>query len=166
MEQLLFGLWTAHIHSIQTALPLFNRQLSLLSSPEAQFGQSWAGLVDLIAECLFLCNMTTTDVLQHLLPPRILQEEDNVPLQIANITRLQNRAVFLIDTIYTLNVTSQGTLERDWIKMMCTQSGRAIGREMLTLGIYRPELLVEGTVELMKIVKNQSPDEECLISLS
>ena len=41
METLLSGLWDAHLHSINVALPKFDAQLGLLSEPEAKFGRSW-----------------------------------------------------------------------------------------------------------------------------
>jgi len=70
MDNLLSSLWNAHLHSIEIALPLFDEQLQSMSKAESRFGRSWAGIVDFIAECHFLCNMLTTDVLQNLLPPR------------------------------------------------------------------------------------------------
>eukprot|EP01038_Epipyxis_sp_PR26KG_P007487 gene7487-10202_t len=76
MENLLGSLWTAHISSIHYAKPLFEDNLNKLPGPESFFGGSWAEVVDFIAECHFLCDLITTDVLQNLLPPRMLQEGD------------------------------------------------------------------------------------------
>ncbi|KAJ1397208.1 hypothetical protein B484DRAFT_472136, partial [Ochromonadaceae sp. CCMP2298] len=88
---LLASLWNEHIHySIGYALPLFDQELAQLPAPEARFGRSWAGIVDFIAACNFKCELLTTDVLQNLLPPRVLQEGDQPP-KIEDITHLQNR---------------------------------------------------------------------------
>ena len=57
--------------------------------------------------------MATTDVLQRLLPPHVLQEGEHPPF-IKDISHLQNRAVFLIDAIYVANSTSDGLAERIW----------------------------------------------------
>lgn len=77
-------------------------QRNILSSKEARFGRSWAGIVDFIATCNFKCDLITTDILQNLLPPRTLNEDDQVPF-ISDISHLQNRALLFIDGLYTLN---------------------------------------------------------------
>jgi hypothetical protein len=159
-EELLDSLWKAHIHSIDYALPLFEPELQYLSPPEAIFGQSWASLVDLIAVSLFPCNNTITNLLQNCLPSRILQDSDHAPW-ISDLSRLENRGVWFIDVIYQVNVSTNGKLENIWDQMMCTESGRAIGRKLLAFGLYRPQLLIQYSIDLIEIVHQTSNDTEC-----
>ena len=74
----------------------------MLSSKESRFGRSWAGIVDFIATCNFNCDLITTNILQNLLPPRSLLDDDKVPF-IDDLSHLQNRAILFIDGLYTLN---------------------------------------------------------------
>lgn len=131
-----------------------------MPAPEAQFGRAWAGLVDLIAETLFPCNNTITNFLQNCLPQRMLQDGDKAPF-IEDMSRLENRAVWLIDVLYTVNVTTNGGLEQSWIDLMCVEEGRALGRKMLAFGIYRPQLLVKYGAELVKLNYNLPEDTQC-----
>ena len=50
-------------------------------------------------------------MLQNLLPPRMLTDEDQVPF-IKDISHLQNRAIIFIDGIAELNEVSDGRLEK------------------------------------------------------
>ena len=160
MENILGALWNAHLHSINYAKPLFENQLAMLSKPEALFGQSWAQLVDLIAETRLPCNFTLTNILQNVLPPRILLDDDTVP-KIKNISRLQNRAVVLIDSINILNEKFHGLIEKTWKRMMCSEQGRAYGREMLTLGMYRLPVIIEDGLTLTKLTISNFPQKGC-----
>jgi hypothetical protein len=154
MEQLLSSLWAAHLHSIDAALPQFTRQLAAMSSAEAEFGRSWAGLVDLIAAARFPCNNTMTNFLQNLLPPRLLTKDDTAALpvvpgrDIKGLSFLQNRAVWAIDAVYRANASTGGAVARLWARGMCQGHGRELGREMITLGFYRVEVLAEAGVKL------------------
>ena len=151
MESLLGLLWTAHLHSIDSALPKFAEKLKLLPEPEQRFGSSWATIVDFIAATFFPCDMPTTDVLQNLLPPRVLQDGDKAPF-ISDFSRLQNRAVLFIDGLDALNTVTKGAIEEWWSnKAMVTEPDRALGREMITLGVYRPVVFVED----MKVLLSQ-----------
>jgi len=153
-EQLLASLWAAHLHSIDAALSLFAAQLDAMSSEEARIGRAWAELVDLIAASLFPCNNTMTNFLQNLLPPRLLVAGDEAVLPLApgsgilGLSFLQNRAVFLIDEVYAANATSRGAVARLWDRGMCTEKGRALGREMIVMGFYRVSVLVEAGAKL------------------
>ena len=143
MESLLDLLWAAHLHSIDSALPKFTDKLKLLPEPEQRFGSAWATIVDFIAATYFPCDMPTTDVLQRLLPPRVIQDEDKVPF-ISDFSRLQNRAVLFIDGLDALNTATHGGAEKWWSsEAMRTERDRALGREMITLGVYRPIIFVE-----------------------
>lgn len=84
-----------------------------MSAPEARFSQAWATLVDFIASAYFLCDLQTTDVLQNLLPTRVLQVEDQAPF-IKDLPRLQNRAIALIDALDKANEVTDGKLEKLW----------------------------------------------------
>lgn len=168
MESLLSSLWAAHIHSIGIALPLFNATLWALPTPERNFGRSWAGIVDFIAGVHFYCDLGTTDVLQNLLPPLVLEEGQHPPF-VSDISRLQNRAVAIIDGLFLFNYTTSGQVERIWDYSMCLgERSLAIGRQMLTLGIYRPVLLLEGLESLVAIMQEEvgsAVDRLCRSSL-
>jgi hypothetical protein len=189
MDRLLASLWAAHLHSIQTALPFFTQQLAAMSSGEAKFGRSWAGIVDLIAAAHFPVNNTITNLLQNLLPPRLILESDPtaaLPLLpsghngnaqnshggrddghnenhgITGFTFLQSRALWAIDEVYTANATSRGEIAKLWEAGMCVDAGRALGREILTLGFYRLSLLGETGVKLAeRMVKDSVHKVQC-----
>lgn len=162
LERLLASLWGAHLHSIGVALPKFNKELELLSIPEQNFGRSWASIVDYIAETLFECNMVITDVLQNLLPHRLLQDSDQIPF-VSDLGRLENRAVLFIDSLFKLNQTTNGAIDTIWDASMCQQEGRALGREMIALGIYRPTIIVDDFLLLTDIMKNQMKEKDDLV---
>jgi hypothetical protein len=160
MESLLGSLWTAHLHSINYAKPLFVNQLQMMSKPEALFGNSWAQLVDLIAESRLPCNFTLTNILQTVLPSRLLIDSDEAP-KIQDLTRLQNRAIVIIDSINILNEKFHGLIEKTWRRMMCSEEGRALGREMITLGMYRIPVIIEDGIALMKLTILNFPQKDC-----
>lgn len=160
MERLLQSLWKAHIHSITTALPLFNTQLQSLSPPEQLFALSWSNLVDFIADSLFPCNVIITNWLQNCLPHRILLSNDIIPPYIEDMSRLENRGIVLIDSIYHLDERLHGLVSRVWKQMMCTEQGRAHGRKLLIFGIYRPILLVEETEILLQLLLLQEKNDD------
>jgi hypothetical protein len=112
-EQLLDSLWAAHLHSIDAALPKFTDKLGLMSQAEAEFSESWATLVDFIASAFFLCDLKTTDVLQSLLPERVLVEGDQAP-KIKDLSRLQNRAIFFINALNSFNIATEGKFLTFW----------------------------------------------------
>ena len=89
--------------------------------------------------------MVTTDILQRLLPPRLLQEGDKVP--IADFNRLQNRAVVIIEAFEALDVFTQGSSLVWWQDIMCNEGSRAYGREMVQLGIYRPSIIPKALAQ-------------------
>lgn len=113
LEDLLHSLWSAHLHSINAALLKFQNELELMPAPEARFGESWATIVDYIAASYFLCDLRTTDVLQNLLPPRVLQDGDKAPM-IADMSRLQNRAVVFIEGLDRFTSATHGVSLKMW----------------------------------------------------
>ena len=160
MESVLDFLWKAHIGSINYAKPKFVKQLEMMSKPEGMFGSSWAQLVDLIAESRLPCNFTLTNILQNVLPSRLLLDSDEAP-KIQDLTRLQNRAIVLIDGINILNEKFHGLVEFIWKRMMCTEEGRAYGREMITLGMYRLPVIIEDGIALLKLTISNFPQKDC-----
>ena len=77
--------------------------------------------------------------------------------------------VALIDGLYLFNMTTNGLAEKAWDYAMClSERSLALGREMITLGVYRPVLLVEGLVELGKIAQlmaNTTVSDQCIETL-
>lgn len=155
METTLSNLWSAHLNSIGYASKLFPQSLAAMSAEEEKFGLSWSNLVDFIAAADFNCNFVITNVLQNLLPKRVLTTGDVAPM-ISDMTRLENRAILFIEALYTANVYSKSYLEKVWDFSMCTEPARALGREIITLGVYRPLLIVKDGFELLPLIKNQS----------
>ena len=160
LETLLHSLWSAHLHSIDTALPKFEAQLALMADSEARFSESWATLVDFIASTYFLCDLKTTDVLQNLLPPRVLNDGDQAP-SIEDMTRLQNRAIIFIEALDQLNTATQDGFLRLWDISMCGEEERALGREMVTLGVYRPTIFAKDSLIILDLLLS---DASCLVT--
>eukprot|EP01035_Chromulina_nebulosa_P017478 gene17478-23030_t len=123
-------------------LPLFQSKLIFLSKKEAEFGLAWSKLVAFIAFTAFPCDIKTTNILQNLLPTRLLQDDDQAPF-IDDMTRLQNRAILLIDGLYIADTKSNGEFTYAWELLMCSETTRALGREMIMIGLYRLPVLVE-----------------------
>lgn len=155
METTLSNLWSAHLNSIGYASKLFPQSLAAMSAEESKFGLSWSNLVDFIAAANFNCNFVITNVLQNLLPKRVLTTGDTAPM-ISDMTRLENRAILFIEVLDTANVYSASYLEKVWDYSMCTEPARALGREIITLGVYRPSLIIRDGFELLPLIKNQS----------
>lgn len=109
---------------------------------------------------LFPCNFTITNVLQYVLPQRIFHEGDQVPF-VKDMRRLENRATLLLELIYKYNEARNGKFERTWEFAMCTEPGRAIGRKMFTFGVFRPVLLVEGSLQLIEIMRDTPLKTQC-----
>jgi hypothetical protein len=155
METTLSGLWKAHLNSITYASSLFPQSLQTMPAEEVVFGLSWSNLVDFIAASDFDCNFSITNVLQNLLPRRILTTGDKAP-QISDMSRLVNRAILFIEGLYYSNTDLKGKMETLWDYSMCTEYGRAWGREIITLGVYRPLLIIVDGFKLLDLMRNQS----------
>ncbi|KAF7253666.1 hypothetical protein EYD10_00580 [Varanus komodoensis] len=98
-------MWEAHVYSIVFALPKFQNRLPFLSSSESSFGVAWATAVHFIAATRFPTDQNTTNHFQTGLPPRMLQEGDKAPF-IPDFTPVQNRMVYMIETLHKANEKS------------------------------------------------------------
>lgn len=74
-------MWSAHIASIQSALPIIVSKLALLpSTTERRFALAWGNLVDFIGRSRKNTNLIETDKYQDkFLPSRLLRENDHPP---------------------------------------------------------------------------------------
>lgn len=93
-------MWSAHVASIKSALPLIQSKISLLpSGKERQFALAWANLVDFIGKSRKNTNLTETMAYQQeFLPDRMLNEQDEPP-HIADLPFTVNKAVELLLSI-------------------------------------------------------------------
>ena len=90
----------------------------------------------------------------------MLQDNDQVPF-VKDFTHLQNRAVLLIDGLDALDTITRGRVESWWRRRaMCTEEERALGREMVTLGVYRPVVIVEDMELLFDQIKEED-EHQC-----
>uniref|UniRef100_A0A8D2L5Q6 Chromosome 6 open reading frame 58 n=1 Tax=Varanus komodoensis TaxID=61221 RepID=A0A8D2L5Q6_VARKO len=103
--KVLLHMWEAHVYSIVFALPKFQNRLPFLSSSESSFGVAWATAVHFIAATRFPTDQNTTNHFQTGLPPRMLQEGDKAPF-IPDFTPVQNRMVYMIETLHKANEKS------------------------------------------------------------
>ncbi|ETE61433.1 hypothetical protein L345_12818, partial [Ophiophagus hannah] len=76
--------------------------LSYLSGPESSFGEAWSSTVHFLAATHFPTNFNVTNNFQTGLPPRILLEGDKLPF-IGDFTFLQNKILFLLESLHTAN---------------------------------------------------------------
>ncbi|XP_044275672.1 protein LEG1 homolog [Varanus komodoensis] len=125
-------MWEAHVYSIVFALPKFQNRLPFLSSSESSFGVAWATAVHFIAATRFPTDQNTTNHFQTGLPPRMLQEGDKAPF-IPDFTPVQNRMVYMIETLHKANEKSGGMLLLLWKVAMSTEEQRKIGRSLIEL---------------------------------
>uniref|UniRef100_A0A670Y924 Chromosome 6 open reading frame 58 n=1 Tax=Pseudonaja textilis TaxID=8673 RepID=A0A670Y924_PSETE len=97
-DEALGYMWKAHTLSINFAF----QNLSYLSGPESSFGEAWSSAVHFLAAMHFPTNFNVTSNFQTGLPPRILLEGDKVPF-IGDFTLLQNKILFLLESLHTAN---------------------------------------------------------------
>lgn len=112
------------------ALPLFTKEVNLLSVPERKFGVGWALLVEFIAATHFQTNLNNTAVQQIALPPRVLVKGDEAP-DIKDLSPEQNRVILAINLFHSTNTKTGGLLLKFWRRAMCSPKGRSIGRDLL-----------------------------------
>jgi hypothetical protein len=72
----------------------------------------------------------------------IIKKFSNYDLTVVNRTKLN-----------LLDEKLGGLVSIVWSKMMCTETDRAQGREMIILGLYRLKILVEDTLLLLQSYK-------------
>ncbi|KFV40977.1 UPF0762 protein C6orf58, partial [Tyto alba] len=123
-------MWRAHVASVAYALPKFQDSLKYLSDPEANFGEAWADTVDFIAATHFSTDLLTTNDFQTFLPQRMLVEGDVLP-SISDFSPQQNRVLLSIRALHKANQLTGGLLLKLWQKMMSTEEGRKMGRNLI-----------------------------------
>jgi len=123
-------MWKAHTTSLLNALPLFTKEVNLLSVPERKFGVGWALLVEFIAATHFQTNLNNTAAQQIALPPRVLVKGDEAP-DIKDLSPEQNRVILAINLFHSTNTKTGGLLLKFWRRAMCSPKGRSIGRDLL-----------------------------------
>jgi hypothetical protein len=91
----------------------------------------------------------------------LTNSDDDIPFA-KGLGRLENRAVFFVDALYSFNESvPMGLVQKWWTYSMCTEPGRAVGRELITLGVYRPTLMLKGTKELVQLNRENREISEC-----
>ncbi|XP_032071221.1 protein LEG1 homolog [Thamnophis elegans] len=129
-DEALGFMWRAHTLSITSAFQKCKTSLSYLSGPESRFGEAWSSTVHFIAATHFPTNFNVTNNFQTGLPPRILLEGDKVPF-IGDFTPLQNKVLFLLESLHTTNKNTGNMLLLLWKKAMSTEKGRRFGRSLI-----------------------------------
>jgi len=137
LETSLTHLWDAHLSSLHEGLPLAAPLLpGLASAKEAQFGVSWANLVDFVAALKFNVNYNNTNFLQGMVvPPRMLKDRDHAPF-ISDFTGAQNRALLASALLFKAN--SDGSVLRIFRTLCCTAAGRAAAYDALVGFLQKP----------------------------
>ncbi|XP_029452841.1 protein LEG1 homolog [Rhinatrema bivittatum] len=130
LDEVLHYMWMAHEASIAVANPKCQKRLSYLSDPEQYFDKSWATTVEYIAATHFLTDFQNSNNFQHFLPPRVLNRGDSPPV-ILDFSPEENRALFTINNIYTINSNTRGVILKQWKKAMCSEKGRLEGRRLM-----------------------------------
>ncbi|XP_073532138.1 protein LEG1 homolog [Phyllobates terribilis] len=156
-DQALSYMWNAHVESIYTALPHCSARLNYLSEPEKSFGMEWATTVDFIAATNFPTDLESTNNFQIFLPTRILVNGDKAP-NIPDFSEQQNRVLATLHFLYESNKFSGGLILRLWRKAMCSEKGRAEGRNLLYNMVHDPKLVPQTMIKI--IIKMASACEE------
>ncbi|XP_078256291.1 protein LEG1 homolog [Rhinoraja longicauda] len=147
-------LWMAHVVSIEAALPKCSERLTYISAPEAQFGVSWANAVEFIALTHFPTNFNQTNSFQVFLPQRMLLAGDQAP-SIPDLSKEENRVLVGLDILYKGNQLTGGWLLKVWRRTMCSEKGRALGRNLLENAVANPDLISSGIYNLfVEFIKN------------
>ncbi|XP_053565103.1 protein LEG1 homolog [Bombina bombina] len=155
-DDLLFYMWKAHIESLGTALPRCSKRLKYLSKPEGDFGKDWSNAVDFIAATHFPTNFESTNKFQIFLPSRFLVEGDVAP-GISDFSEQENRVLSMLHKINTMNTFTGGVLLRMWQTAMCSETGRAEGRNLLQNMVTDPTFLPQNIMTIIKeLLKNPS----------
>ncbi|XP_063775414.1 protein LEG1 homolog [Pseudophryne corroboree] len=145
-------MWKAHVESINAALPRCSKRLSYLSAPERKFGLDWATAVEFIAATNFPTDLQNTNEFQAFLPHRILVKGDVAPF-ISDFSEQENRVLATLGLLKNVNSLTGGFLLKQWKKAMCSEKGRAEGRNLLQnmiTGNVVPETLINIIIELVK----------------
>lgn len=122
-------MWSAHIASIDEALPLISKKLNLLPSfSEQRFAFGWANLVDFISRSRMNTNLIKTNEYQDkFLPRRLLTDEDHPP-HCPDLSYTVNKAVELILSIHA---DWYSDLDKIWQKPTCNFEARQEAQKVL-----------------------------------
>ena len=122
-------MWSAHITSIEYALPLIESKLLLLpSSNEQRFALSWANLVAFIAMSRKNTNLLETNrYQQEFLPQRLLTDADNPP-HCPDMTRNVNQALALM---FSIHLSWYAPMKVVWKEATCNFEARQDAQHVL-----------------------------------
>ncbi|XP_044147705.1 protein LEG1 homolog [Bufo gargarizans] len=155
-ERVLSYMWRAHVESINAALPRCSERLRYLSGPEGRFGKEWAMTVEFLAAANFPTDFQSTNAFQTFLPNRMLVENDKPP-NIPDFSEEENRVLSILNLIYQANTFTGGFLLRLWKKAMCSEQGRAAGRNLLQNMITDPHMAPQTIIKIItELAKNSS----------
>ncbi|XP_058163385.1 protein LEG1 homolog [Dasypus novemcinctus] len=131
-DDLLKGLWTAHVSSIGVAKNRFDDRFKYYSKEEADFQRSWATCVDYLAASLFPTTLIRVRNFQKGLPPRMLVPGDRAPF-ISNFTAFQNIVLFGVNFVYEVHNITGGMSLTAWKTLMMFPGSRKSFLEILEL---------------------------------
>ncbi|XP_053316238.1 protein LEG1 homolog [Spea bombifrons] len=157
-SEFLTRMWEAHTQSIRSALLPCSTRLSFMSTKESSFGVDWAAAVEFLAATNFLTDFNSTNNFHYFLPPRILTELDIAPL-ILDFTTEQNRVVFMLHWLNKFNQLSGGHFLQLWKKAMCSEEGKAAGRDLIQNMITNPAYTPLNIVNIITALANNSTCE-------
>ena len=129
-------MWSAHISSIESALPLIQSKLLLLpSSNEQRFAMSWANLVAFIAMSRKNTNLPETDRYQReFLPQRLLTDADHPP-HCLDMSRNVNDALALL---FSIRLSWYEPLKVLWKPATCNFEARQDAQRVLeTVAVHK-----------------------------
>ncbi|XP_066446922.1 protein LEG1 homolog [Eleutherodactylus coqui] len=153
-DKALSYMWAAHVHSINVGLPRCSKRLHYHSNPEENFGKDWATAVEFIAATNFPTNFQSTNNFQKFLPHRVLLANDQAP-HIDDFSEEENRVLATLHAINKYNKITGGYLLKLWKKAMCSEEGKAAGRNLLQNMITDPKLAPETIARIIiEMVKN------------
>jgi hypothetical protein len=122
-------MWSAHVASIEHALPLIESKVALLPSyNEQQFGLGWANLLGFIGRSRKNTNLSETNEYQdEFLPKRILTKDDQPP-HCPDLPKTVNQALQLLFFIRTEWYPEMNKL---WNKATCNYEARQDAQRVL-----------------------------------
>jgi hypothetical protein len=122
-------MWSAHVASIENALPLIASKVPLLPSDnEQRFGLGWANLVGFIAMSRENTNLSNTYTYQNeFLPSRILTNEDNPP-HCPDLPKTVNQA---LEFLFSIRPEWYPELTKLWKQATCNYESRQDAQRVL-----------------------------------
>lgn len=128
-ECYLGALWSAHLASIDNALPLIASKVSRLpSQQEQQFGLGWANLVTFIGMARMNVNLSNTNNYQdQFLPNRTLTNQDHPP-HCTNLSKEVNQA---LELLFSLKPQWDPELLKLWKQATCNYQSRRYAQAVL-----------------------------------